>query len=123
MTSYPIRRVWWAVPFLLPLSPDRPFAEVGGGEVRVRMGLHGRADVPVARIDRVGTFDWPFWGGVGARITKGMVAFVGAPGSMVVLELAEPMKVRAPLSWTTARIGVGVEDPDAFMAEVAAARR
>jgi hypothetical protein len=87
------------------------------------MGLHGRADVPVGQIDRVGTMHWPWWGGVGARITGGMVAFVGGPGPLVVLELSGPLKVRAPLSWTARRIGVGVDDPEEFMAEVAAARR
>ncbi len=123
MATFPIRRSWWAVPLLLPLAPDRPTAVVEDAEVRVRMGLHGRADVPMGAIDRVGTMDWPWWAGVGARIARGMVAFVGGPGTLVVLELSDPLRVRAPLSWTARRIGIGVADPEEFMAAVAAARR
>jgi hypothetical protein len=121
--TFPIRRSWWAVPLLVPLAPERPTVSVEDGEVRVRMGLHGRADIPVAVIDRVGTMRWPWWGGVGARIARGLVAFVGGPGPTVVIDLSEPVAVRAPLGWSTRRVGVGVEDADGFMAAVAEARR
>jgi hypothetical protein len=111
------------VPLLLPLSPERPEVSLDADVVHVRMGLHGRADIPVAAIDRVGTMRWPWWAGVGARIARGMVAFVGAPGPVVVIELAEPIRLRAPLSWRARRIGAGVEDPEGLMAAIAAARR
>jgi hypothetical protein len=120
--TFPIRRSRWAVPFLLPLSPSRPSVAVEDGFVRVRMGLHGRADIPVSSIDRVGTMRWPWWAGVGARIARGMVAFVGGGGATVVIDLAEPLRVRAPLPWSAGRIGVGVEDPDGLMAAIAAVR-
>lgn len=122
MTTFPLRRSAWALPFLLPLAARRPTAVLDGDRVSVRMGLVGSADVPLAAIDRVGTMRWPWWGGVGARISRGMVAFVGASGPVVVLELSEPLEVRAPLRWTTRRVGVGVEDPEGFMAAVAARR-
>lgn len=105
------------------LGGGSPVVEVEDGMVRARMGLHGRADIPVATIDRLSTMRWPWWGGFGVRITKGLVAFAGAPGTVVLLELSEPRRVRAPLSWTTKRVGVGVADPEGFMAAVAEARR
>ena len=52
---FPIRRSRWALPFLLPLSAGRPYAEIGEGEVRVRMGLLGKADLPVERISNEGS--------------------------------------------------------------------
>jgi len=119
---FPLRRSRWALPFLLPLSAGTPYAEVGDGEVRLRMGLLGRADVPVERIASIGTMTWPWWGGVGARIARGMVAFLGASGAVVVLELTEPTSVRAPLSWQARSIGVGVEDVSGFITAVAAER-
>ncbi|HEX4931730.1 MAG TPA: hypothetical protein VFV33_01045 [Gemmatimonadaceae bacterium] len=122
MRRFPIRRSRWALPFLLPLSLGRPYAEVGEGEVRVRMGLIGRADVPVGRIASIGTMTWPWWGGVGARIARGMVAFLGASGAVVVLDLTEQVKVRAPLSWRARSIGVGVEDVSGFITAVVAER-
>lgn len=122
MRRFPIRRSRWALPFLLPLSLGPPYAEVGEGEVRVRMGLIGRADVPVGRIASIGTMTWPWWGGVGARIARGMVAFLGASGAVVVLDLTEQVKVRAPLSWRARSIGVGVEDVSGFITAVVAER-
>jgi hypothetical protein len=106
----------------VPLSLGRPYAEVGDGAVRVRMGLMGGADIPVARIAGIGTMAWPWWGGVGARIARGMVAFLGASGTIVVLELTEPVPVRAPLSWKARSVGVGVEDVSGFITAVAAER-
>ncbi|MGD9573129.1 MAG: hypothetical protein AB7V62_14695 [Thermoleophilia bacterium] len=122
-TTFPLRRNAWTWPVLALLGGQHPTAEVDEAEVRVRMGWHGSATFPVAAVDRVGTMEWPWWGGVGVRITKGMVAFVGSPGTLVVIDLAQPRKVRAPLSWTTAKLAVGVEDAEAFMAAVALARR
>jgi len=120
--SFPIRRSRWALAFLLPLGARHPTASVGDDAVHVRMGLHGSADIPLASIERLGTMRWPWWGGVGARIARGMVAFVGSSGTLVVLDLSRPRAVRAPLTWTVRRIAVGVEDPEAFMAAIATAR-
>jgi hypothetical protein len=90
--------------------------------VSVRMGLLGRADVPVALISAIGTMDWPWWFGVGVRIARGLVAFVGASGPMVVLELSEPVRVRAPLPWPARRIAIGAEDVEGLAAEIARVR-
>lgn len=122
MQRFPLRRSAWLQPILLSLGSARPEAVVDGDLVRVRMGLHGRADVPVGRIARVGRMHWPWWGGVGARIARGMVAFVARPGEVVVLELSSPVRVRAPLGWNAGRVGIGVEDAEGFMAAIAEAR-
>lgn len=119
---FPLRRSPWALPFLLPLSFGHPYAEVGDGVVRVRMGLLGRADVPVERIASIGTMTWPWWGGVGARIARGMVTYLGASGTVVVLDLTERVGVRAPLSWKASSVGVGAEDVNGFISAVAAER-
>lgn len=122
-SRFPIRRSPWALPFLVPLAPGRPSADVGEETIVVRMGLLGRADVPVRLIAAVGTMDWPWWYGVGVRIARGLVAFVGASGPMAVLELSEPVQVRAPLRWRAERVAIGVEDIDGFVAAVARVRR
>ena len=40
------------------------------------MGLLGGADLPLERIAAIGTMSWPWWGGLGVRIARGLVAFV-----------------------------------------------
>jgi hypothetical protein len=67
VTTFPLRRSRWAPLFLVP---RRAYAAVGEGTVVVRMGMLGRADVPVDRIVSVGTMRWPWWGGLGARIAR-----------------------------------------------------
>jgi hypothetical protein len=122
VASFPIRRSRWAMPFLVPLAPGRPAAAIEDGRLVVRMGLLGRADIPLERIARIGTMHWPWWGGVGVRIARGLVAFVGASGPAAVLELTEPMAMRAPLKWSASRVAIGVEDVEGFVAAIAEAR-
>jgi hypothetical protein len=123
LSAFPLRRSSWAAPFLVPLAGRRLEARVEEGEVRIRMGALGRATVPVGLVERIGQMTWPWWGGVGVRIGRGLVAFVAASGEATLLELSEEVSVRAPLNWRTRRLVVGVEDPDEFAAAVAAERR
>ena len=97
MQTFPIRRSRWGLLFLVPRSPERRQATIDGGRLALRMGILGRADVPVDRIASVGRMLWPWWAGLGVRIARGLVAFVGASGPAAVLELTEPSEVRAPL--------------------------
>ncbi len=119
MTTFPIRRSRWASLFLVP---RRPAASLDGEWLVVRMGFLGRADIPLDRIAGVGTMRWPWWGGLGARIARSMVAFVAASGPAAVLELTEPTEVRAPLKWAAHRIAVGAEDVEGLVAAIAHAR-
>jgi len=120
--TFPIRRSRWGLLFLVPRSPERRQATIEGGRLAVRMGILGRADVPIDQIASVGTMLWPWWAGLGVRIARGLVAFVGASGPAAVLELTEPTEVRAPLKWTATRIAVGAEDVEALIAAIARAR-
>ena len=123
MQTFPIRRGRWARILLAPLAPRQPTATVDDRMVTVRMGLIGRADIPLAQIDRVGTTLWPRWGGFGARIARGLVAFVGHSGTLVLIELSGPLRVRAPLGWSATSIAIGAEDVDGLMAAIVDARR
>ena len=122
MQTFPIRRSRWGLLFLVPRSPERRQATIEGGRLAVRMGILGRADVPIDQIASVGTMLWPWWAGLGVRIARGLVAFVGASGPAAVLELTEPTEVRAPLKWTATRIAVGAEDVEGLIAAIARAR-
>lgn len=123
MERFPIPRSRWALPFLVLFAPRTGSVEVHPDRVEIAMGAMGHARVPVALIGGVGRMRWPWWGGVGVRIGKGLVAFAGRPGEAVLLETTEPVAVRAPLRWTTSRIVVVVDRPDHLAAAVAAARQ
>ncbi len=109
--------------FLLwPLVRGQMDAQVGQGRVRLRYGALGSFDVPVASVDRLSSMRWPVWAGIGVRIAMKMVAFVGRSGPAALLEMSEPVRVRAPLPWRTERLAVGVEDVDGFLRAVAMER-
>ena len=99
-----------------------PFAEVGDGRVRVEMGWLGRAEFDAGNVERLSRMNWPWWGGIGVRLGRRMVAYTTAWGEAAVIELADPVDVRAPLTWNTARVIVGVVDVDEFLRAVAHAR-
>lgn len=124
MKTFPIRRSRLALPFLAPLAAGHPTATVDEEGVSVRMGWAGRADIPVRLISAVGKMDWPWWFGVGVgvRIARGLVAFSGGSGPMVVLELSERLSVRTPLAWEAHRIAIGAEDVEGLIAEIARVR-
>jgi len=122
-TRFRLRRSRLAWPFLSLLAPGDHFAAITPGELEVRVGLLGRARIPIGLIGRITTMHWPWWGGVGVRIGRGLVAFVPASGDCAVVETTEPVSVRAPLAWQTSRVVIGVEDVEGFAAALAEARR
>jgi hypothetical protein len=112
----------WAWPFLALFAPHPSYAEVHPDRLEVRMGALGSAVVPVGGIARISRMHWPWWGGLGVRIGRGMVAFAAASGDAVVVETSEPVSLRAPLRWTTRRIVLVVDRPEHLAAALAAAR-
>jgi hypothetical protein len=105
-----------------PFGAGRPVAELDDGVLRVGMGALGSARIPVEMISDVGTLRWPWWGGLGVRIARGMTAFVATSGPAVFIDLSEPVSVRAPLKWPTRKIALGVEDVEGLIAALVEAR-
>ena len=101
---------------------NQPTAEISDGRVRVAMGWLGRAEFDAGNVARLSRMRWPWWGGIGVRLGRRMVAYTASWGDAAVIELIEPVNVRAPLRWTTSRVIVGVEDVDDFLRAVAHAR-
>ena len=121
--SFPLRRGWPARLLIAPMAPGPWVAELGDETLTVQIGWLGRADLPLRRIVRVSRLAWPWWAGIGVRLGRGLVAFVASSGPTAVIELEEPVQVRAPLRWRTRRVVIGAEDVDGFIEAVAAARR
>lgn len=98
-------------------------AEVGDGMVRVRLGWLGHVEFPVSDIAHLSRMDWPWWGGLGARLGRKMVAYTTAWGEAVVVELATPVEARMPMRWRAERVIIGVRDAGGFMEAIARERR
>ncbi|MBM3634545.1 MAG: hypothetical protein FJW99_04550 [Actinobacteria bacterium] len=117
---FPLKSSRWS---RLWTSSGGPYeADVTDESVNVRIGWVGHAEVPIARVVRVLRLRWPWWAGLGVRITRGMVVFAPSAGEGVVLETDEPITVRCPMEWSTSRVLVMVRDPAAFAGAVAARR-
>ena len=50
MQTFPIRRSRWGLLFLVPRSPERRQATIDGRRLALRMGILGRADVPIDQV-------------------------------------------------------------------------
>ena len=98
-------------------------AEVGDGCVRIRLGLLGRAEIDVSTIARLSRMQWPWWGGIGARLGRKLVAYTLAWGEVALIELTEPIDARAPMRWRAERIIIGVADVGGFLDAIAEATR
>lgn len=90
-------------------------AVVSDAEVRIRLGILGNASIPVSEIRRLRSVEWPWWGGIGVRLARRMVAFVTGSGRIALIELTEPLSVKTPFPWKTPRVAISVEDVDAFL--------
>lgn len=117
--EFPLRTSRLAAILVRPLAWGRLVATLDDDHLRVRMGLLGGANVPLDQIARVGAMRWPWWAGVGVRISKNMVAFVPSSGPVALIGLTEPIAVRAPLRWRTGRLAIGVQDIEGFIDEIA----
>ncbi len=51
-----------------------------------------------------------------------MVVYTSAWGDAAVIELIEPIDVRAPMRWRTTRVIIGVEDVTGFLDAIARER-
>lgn len=122
MKRFPLSRSRWTPVLLGPFGAGRPVVELDDEVLRVGMGVLGAARIPLERISNVGTLRWPWWGGLGVRLARGMTAFVATSGPAVFMDLSEPVSVRAPLPWPTRRLAVAVEDVEGLIAALVEAR-
>lgn len=122
MERFPLARSGWTIPFVGLLAPRRREARITPERLELRMGLLGRADVPLGRIARIDRMRWPWWAGIGVRIARGVVAFVPTSGDCAAIELVAPVSVRAPLPWQARRLVVRAEDVEGFIRALARAR-
>lgn len=122
MERFPLARSAWTLPVIGLLAPRSREARIHDDRLELRMGLLGRADVPLGRIARIDRMRWPWWGGIGVRIARGVVAFVPTSGDCAAIELMTPVSVRAPLPWQARRLVVRAEDVEGFIRALARAR-
>lgn len=122
MERFPLARSRWTIPFVGLLAPRGREARIHDDRLEVRMGLLGRADVPLGRIGRIDRMRWPWWAGIGVRIARGVVAFVPTSGDCATIELTSPLAVRAPLPWQARRLVVRADDLEGFIRALARAR-
>ena len=120
--EFPLRSSRASALLVRPLAWSTPVATVDDEAVEVRVGALGRARIPLDAIARMGAMTWPWWAGIGVRISRGLVAYVPSSGPSALIGLREPLTVRAPFGWRTPRVAIGVPDVEAFLAEIGSRR-
>lgn len=96
------------------------YVDVGPMAVRFRFGPLFDEEIPRSELARARRARWPWYGGIGWRLSAGgVVGLIGALQGVVELELREPRRVRViGIPWRCRRIFVSLEDPSAFLAEL-----
>ena len=108
-------------PFVLVGGATRTnsYVEMDEGIVRIRYGLLFSREIPRSNIESAAPTDWPWYMGVGWRGNlRDMVGLIGSYQGNVELRLGEPIRVMGFMSCN--RVVVSLEEPEAFLAAVAA---
>jgi hypothetical protein len=106
-------------PLLLPFggTPGRAFAEVGDGQLHVRMGCLFSERFLLADVEAASPSHWPVWAGVGWRTSfRGTVGLIGTYVNIVEVRFKEPQRVRMFLPMTCRRLYLSLEEPRDFIA-------
>lgn len=120
-TRFNIRIDWWCQPFLLfiGVSPGNAYVDLTADELRIKFGPAFDRIVERSSITHVAPMSWSFIDGVGIRAGGQVFGVIGAPAGVIELTLSRPADLRfAGWPWTSSRIAISIEDPDAFVAAV-----
>ncbi len=122
---YPMRLdlPWRPLLALFGGTPGRSYVEVTPGALRFRFGWALDVTVPRAAVARAERVRWSWWLGIGWRIAlpSGAVGLIGSLRNVVAVRLHHPIRVRIlVIPWRTRVICVSLQDPDGFLAALAA---
>ena len=108
---------WRALLFPFGVTPERAFAAIDDGELRVSFGRLFDHRFPLEQVEVAAPARWPLWAGIGLRTDfRRTVAFVGAYVNTVEVRFKERQRVRMVVPLPCERLVLSLEDPEAFIA-------
>ena len=122
MRRFPIKRSPWWRPllFLFGATAARSYLEVDRERLVARFSWY-RLELTRAQIVAVEPGRWPWWGGIGWRMSRGRLGLIGATAPVLCVRLASPHRTRLlgiPLNLR--ELYVSVDDPAAVRAALEA---
>jgi hypothetical protein len=102
---------------LAGVSPERAYAEIDEGVLRIRFGIF-RHEFPLSEIESAAKKDWPYWRGIGWRANwLGTVGIIGTYVNVVQLQFkqrqfADALFVPVPCK----DLWLSMENPRSFIA-------
>lgn len=108
---------WRALLFPFGVTPERAFAAIDDGELRVSFGRLFDHRFPLEQVEVAVPARWPLWAGIGLRTDfRRTVAFVGAYVNTVEVRFKERQRVRMVVPLPCERLVLSLEDPEGFIA-------
>lgn len=108
---------WRALLFPFGVTPERAFAAIDDGELRVSFGRLFDHRFPLEAVETVAPSRWPLWAGIGLRTDfRRTVGLVGAYVNTVEVRFKERQRVRMVVPLPCERLVLSLEDPEAFIA-------
>ena len=108
---------WRALLFPFGVTPERAFAAIDDGELRVSFGRLFDHRFPLEAVETVAPSRWPLWAGIGLRTDfRRTVGLVGAYVNTVEVRFKKRQRVRMVVPLPCERLVLSLEDPEAFIA-------
>src|SRR3972149_9954121 len=108
---------WRALLFPFGVTPERAFAAIDDGELRVSFGRLFDHRFPREAVETVAPSGWPLWAGIGLRTDfRRTVGLVGAYVNTVEVRFKERQRVRMVVPLPCERLGPSLGGPGGVLA-------
>lgn len=118
MSRFEIRldSIWRAPLLLIGASPSRAYVELSDDALEIHFGGYHET-IPRGNVADAKRRDWPWYYGIGVRVARHAVGYVGTTKNVVQVDLIEPHRFRILFGWRVKSKGVAVsfEDPEGFL--------
>lgn len=98
------------------VKPETSYVELDEQTMEVSMGRWFHERIPVDQIASFGTSEWPWWGGLGVKLTHHGVGVVGSTDGVVNVKFKSPQKVHVLAVIDAEQLFLSLEDRDGFLA-------
>ena len=105
-------------------TASRSFVEIDGDHLRARFGWLFDYTFPVDQVEEAGRVTWPWYLGLGWRTTlRGRIGLIGTYRNVVEIRFRTRYRINMVIPWLACdRLAVSLEEPDAFLQALEAAR-
>ena len=109
-----ISPLWGLLLRIVGITPETAFVELGERRLDVTFGSYRRS-IDLSAIDGAETMKWPWHGGVGIRMGRGLFALIGDTGDAVTVRFKSPQSFTYLVTVNATRAAFSLVDGEGFV--------